>query len=281
VLIAGILMSRKIKKADLFLSFLASSLIFITGYGVSQGQTLLASINGAVFNSPVFYLGSIMVTEPMTTPPAKKIRLVYGLLVGFLNAPFVGIGNFYSTPEIALCLGNIFSYIASPKEKLILKLKEKIKIADNTYNFIFDSDKKLNFKPGQYLEWTLPHEKTDNRGMRRYFTVASSPTEKEIIMGVKFYNKPSSYKQSLMSLEKGWVIVASQLAGDFILPEDKNKKLVFIAGGIGITPFRSMIKYLADKNEKRDIVVFYSNNSVQDIAYKEIFNLAQKKLALK
>ena len=55
--------------------------------------------------------------------------------------------------------------------------------------------------------------------------------------------------------------MASQLAGDFILPEDKNKKLVFIAGGIGVTPFRSMIKYLIDKNEKRDIIIFYSNRT--------------------
>ena len=139
---------------------------------------------------------------------------------------------------------------------------------------------KLKFKPGQYLEWTLPHEKIDNRGMRRYFTIASSPTEKDMIMGVKFYDKPSSYKQSLISLENQGIVVASQLAGDFTLPKDKNKKLIFIAGGIGVTPFRSMIKYLIDNNEKRDIVIFYSNKSFADIAYKEIFDEAAKKLRI-
>lgn len=127
----------------------------------------------------------------------------------------------------------------------------------------------------------LSHEKRDNRGMRRYFTIASSPTEENIRMGVKFYDKPSTYKQSLMSLKNGKIIVASQLAGDFVLPEDKNKKLVFIAGGIGVTPFRSMIKYLIDKNEKRDIVIFYSNKTVDDIAYKNIFDEAEKKLGIK
>jgi ferredoxin-NADP reductase len=217
----------------------------------------------------------------MTTPPTKKLRIIYGSLVGFLNAPFVGIGGFYTTPEIALVLGNIFSYIVSSKEKLILKLKQKIKIADNTYDFVFGSDKNLNFKPGQYLEWTLQHEKMDNRGMRRYFTIASSPTEKEIIMGVKFYDKPSSYKQSLVSLKPGEIVVASQLAGDFTLSENKDKKLTFIAGGIGVTPFRSMIKYLIDKNEKRDIIIFYSNRVFTDIAYKEIFDQAQQKLKIK
>lgn len=209
VAIAGILISKKIKRFDLFLSFLASSFVFTIGYGLFKGQAFLVTINGAVFSSPVLYLGSIMLTEPMTTPPTKKLRVIYGSLVGFLNAPFIGIGNFYSTPEIALVAGNVFSYIVSSKEKLILKLERKIKIADNTYDFVFKPDKKLNFKPGQYLEWTLQHEKMDNRGMRRYFTIASSPTEKEIIMGIKFYDKPSSYKQALISLESGGIVAAS------------------------------------------------------------------------
>ena len=289
VLIAGILIARKIRRFDLLLSFFASSFIFIVGYGIYEKQTLLSAISGAIFDSPILYLGSIMLTEPMTTPPTKKLRIIYGSLVGFLNAPFIGFGSFYTTPEIALALGNIYSYLVSSKEKLVLRLKEKVKIANDTYDFIFSADKNLKFKPGQYLEWTLGHPSTllrggikmDNRGMRRYFTIASSPTENEIIMGVKFYDKPSTYKQSLIGLKKDGIVVASQLAGDFTLPEDKSKKLVFIAGGIGITPFRSMIKYLTDKNEKRDIVIFYSNKTAGDIAYKDIFDEAEKKLGIK
>ena len=100
-------------------------------------------------------------------------------------------------------------------------------------------------------------------------------------MGVKFYDKPSTYKKTLISLNNGGIVVAGQLAGDFTLPEEKDKKLVFIAGGIGVTPFRSMIKYLVDNNEKRDIVIFYSNKRFNDIAYKDIFDQAEKKLALK
>ena len=281
VLIAGILIARKIRRFDLLLSFFASSFIFIVGYGVYEKQTLLSAINGAIFNSPVLYLGSIMLTEPMTTPPTKKLRIIYGILVGFLNAPFIGIGNFYTTPEMALAFGNVYSYLVSSKEKLILKLKERVQVANETYDFIFNTNRKLNFQPGQYLEWTLAHEKIDNRGMRRYFTIASSPTENEIIMGIKFYDKPSTYKQSLINIKKDDIVVASQLAGDFVLPNDKNKKLVFIAGGIGVTPFRSMIKYLIDTNEKRDIIIFYSNKTANDIAYKNIFDEAEKKLGIK
>ena len=56
---------------------------------------------------------------------------------------------------------------------------------------------------------------------------------------------------------------------------------MFIAGGIGITPFRSMIKYLIDKNESRSIVVLYANKKPEDIAYKELFDEAEQKLGIK
>jgi ferredoxin-NADP reductase len=76
-------------------------------------------------------------------------------------------------------------------------------------------------------------------------------------------------------------MIIGTLAGDFTLPDDQTKKLVFIAGGIGVTPFRSMIKYLIDKNQKRDIVLFYSNKTQDEIAYKEIFDQAATVIGLK
>jgi ferredoxin-NADP reductase len=75
-------------------------------------------------------------------------------------------------------------------------------------------------------------------------------------------------------------IMAGQLAGDFTLPRDKKKKLVFIAGGIGITPFRSMVKYLSDRGEKRDVTLLYSNRTTTEIAYRGIFDEAAKTIGL-
>jgi len=65
------------------------------------------------------------------------------------------------------------------------------------------------------------------------------------------------------------------------LPEDEKIKLVFIAGGIGITPFRSMIKYLLDKNIKREIILFYMNKTLSEIIYKDIFDRAESQLGIK
>ena len=75
-------------------------------------------------------------------------------------------------------------------------------------------------------------------------------------------------------------IVAAQVAGDFTLPKNKRNKLVFIAGGIGITPFRSMIKYLLDINEKRDIVLLYAVNTTDELAYLDILETAQQQLGI-
>lgn len=280
ILVGGLLIVRKIQKFNLVLSFFLVSLTVILGNIVFKGGDVLSAVQDVVLDTPVLFFALIMLTEPQTTPPTKRLQIIYGGLVGLL---------FYFTPETALLAGNIFSYLVSPKWKLVLRLKEKIQIAEDTYDFVFNplagGDKKFSYSPGQYMEWTLGHKNPDSRGNRRYFTLASSSTEENVRIGVKFYPNLSSFKKEFSKMEAGSEIVASQLAGDFTLPNPpvagSNKKLVFMAGGIGITPFRSMIKYLLDKGECRDVILFYSNKTSPDIAYREIFQEAFQKLGIK
>jgi ferredoxin-NADP reductase len=131
------------------------------------------------------------------------------------------------------------------------------------------------------MEWTLGHDDPDNRGNRRYFTLASSPTESHLRLGVKFYPNSSSYKRSMLNMDGESKIVAAQLAGDFTLPRNLRQKCVFIAGGIGITPFRSMIKFMLDTNQRRPVVLFYANRLASEIVYKDVFDKAQEKLGIK
>ena len=114
-----------------------------------------------------------------------------------------------------------------------------------------------------------------------WFTIASSPTEEDLRLGIKFYPDGSSYKHALSSMISTDTIVASQLAGDFVLPNDPKEKLVFIAGGIGVTPFRSMIKYLVDRHEKRSVTLLYCCKTTKDIAYKDVFDAAEAELGIK
>ncbi|MCX6799640.1 MAG: RnfABCDGE type electron transport complex subunit D [Candidatus Falkowbacteria bacterium] len=243
VLITGFLIVRKIYRADLVFNFFIASFLSIIIFGMLKGTPPLIIFYNTLFKSSVLFFAFFMLTEPLTTPPTKILRIIYGVMVGVFFIPSFHIGKTFLTPEIALILGNVFSHLVSSKEKLFLKLKEKKIIANDTYEFSFLPDKKFNFTPGQYMEWTLDHSDQDDRGNRRYFTLASSPTETELKISVKFYLKSSSFKNKLLSLNAGDLIIASECAGDFTLPLDKNKKLVFMAGGIGITPFRSMLKY--------------------------------------
>jgi ferredoxin-NADP reductase len=82
-------------------------------------------------------------------------------------------------------------------------------------------------------------------------------------------------------MRPGDEIVASQLAGEFVLPANGREKLVFMAGGIGITPFRSMIRDLLDHNEGREITVFYSNRTAPEIVYADVLEEARERLGIK
>ncbi len=279
VFLGGILIVRKIQRFDLVLSF--SIAVFAAIVATSASRSFTASIVQTLLHSPFFFLAFVMLTEPLTTPPARVMRIIYGAIVGFFFAPSVHIGSFYFTPEFALLIGNVFSYIVSPGGRLILTLRSIEQIGADAYDVVFAADRKLLFRPGQYLEWTLGHRSPDSRGNRRYFTIASSPTEPGLRIGVKFSSPGSSFKRALAGMKAGDTISASHLAGDFVLPQDKKQKLVFIAGGIGITPFRSMIQYMIDSSDRRSVALFYSNKKADDIAYKDIFDRAQGELGMK
>lgn len=281
VVIGGALIARKIHRFDMVFAFGAALVATIFTLSISEGSGVFHIIQASLLYAPAVFFGTVMLTEPLTTPPTRFLRVWYAILAGFLFAPEVHIGSFYFTPELALLAGNVFVYLVSPKVKLLLSLKDRIKLSPDTYEFVFGSDRKLAFAPGQYLEWTLAHRKADSRGIRRYFTIASSPTDSDFRVGVKFYQPSSSFKKKMLSMRKGDTIVASQLAGDFTLPKNKNKKLVFIAGGIGVTPFRSMIEYLLEKKERRDIVLLYSNRTLQDVAYIELLDRAERELGIR
>lgn len=281
VVIGGYLIVRKTQREDLVLTFLMTTISTIIVFSLLKGSNIITVLDKVVLHTALFFFASVMITEPLTMPPTSSLQIFYGIILGIIYVPDIHILSIYSTPELTLLVGNLYSYLVSPKEKLFLKIKEKIKLSADTFDFIFPLKKRLSFIPGQYMEWTLVHPKPDSRGNRRYFTLASSPTEDNIRLGVKFYDFSSSYKKALLNISQDEMIVAAQIAGNFTLPQDKQKKIVFMAGGIGITPFRSMIKYLIDQNERRDIINVYSNKYQSEIVYKDVFDEAQIKLNIR
>ncbi|GHO71086.1 hypothetical protein KSC_099780 [Ktedonobacter sp. SOSP1-52] len=281
VLIGGLLIARKIRQVDMVVSFCATVIVSTLAITLVQRQLVFVELSHLLLQSPLFFFACIMFTEPLTAPPTKQLRRLYAVLTGILFIPQIHIGPIYSTPELALVLGNVFSYLVSPKQKVILRIKKKLKLAPNTIDFVFKPSQRLVFLPGQYMEFTLAHSHADSRGNRRYFTLASSPTEGEVHLGVRFYEQGSSFKQAMAGIDGSAKLIGAQVAGDFTLPPQPQQKLVFIAGGIGITPFRSMLKYLLDTQQRRDIILFYINKRTDEIVYKDVLSAAAAKLGVK
>ena len=279
VFLGGLLIVRKIHRFDLVTAFFATALLTIALTTTSIDYT--TPIKQTILHSSIFFLGFVMLTEPLTMPPSRWLRVIYGVIVGFLFAPNVHLGSLYFTPELALLIGNVFVYIVSPKGRFMLTLLGKKELADGTFEFAFAPDRPLAFRPGQYIEWTLPHRFHDNRGNRRFFTIASAPTEDAVRLGVKFYKPASSFKRALWAMKEQDQISASHVAGDFTLPKDAKKKLAFIAGGIGVTPFRSMVQHLVDTKDPRSVVLLYSNKLASEIAYKDVFDKAAQAIGMK
>jgi ferredoxin-NADP reductase len=274
VLLGGILIVRKIHRWDLVLSYILATIGASVAFKLGDPVAVWDTVQATVLHTTLLFFAFVMITEPLTTPPRRAQRIIYGSIVGVLSAPWAHIGDVYFTPELALLAGNIVSYGLSPKWKSLLVFKEMRKIATDTYEYVFEGATP-RFTPGQYAEFTIHADAADNRGNRRYFTFASSPTEPGVRLGIKFYTEPSTFKAKLARFSPISTMLAGSIAGDFVLPQDKTKKLVFIAGGIGVTPFRSMIKYLIDTKEKRDIVLFYSNKTEGEIAYRDVFTEAE------
>jgi glycine betaine catabolism B len=272
--VLGFCLLRKLHRFSLALIALAVSLIVAGIHGVLAGDSLIVVLLQALFSGPVLFFVTFMLTEPLTAPGTTRGQLIYGALVGAgMSWPFT-LGGLYTTPELALALGNIGAFFTGMRRRLLLTLTAVTEVARDTYDFAFTKPKGMSFIPGQYLEWTIPHAPSDTRGIRRYFTIASAPEEAELHIGVKIGEQHSSFKDRLKQLAPGALIAASTRSGSFTLPTDSTAKLLFIAGGIGITPFRSMVAHLQATGATRDITLIYAARTYADAAYADFFEAA-------
>lgn len=276
VLLLGILIISKIRRWAMIGSFIGVGLLVFLIESIRFDLPIWDSILLYFVSFPTLFLAFFMLTEPFTTPPRTHHQVMYGALVGALASTTLFIPLFAMTPELALVLGNAFAYTFRIRRKLFLKLLSKREIANNTWEFTFSKPADFSFEAGQYVEWMLPHQKTDTRGPRRYFTIASSPTESVIRLALKVVPsdsdmRGSTYKQALMELDEGGEIIVSQLAGDFVLPKDTSTKLGFIAGGIGVTPFSSHLAWMQQSGRHYDTRLFYCCNTMSELAFLDQF----------
>ena len=147
------------------------------------------------------------------------------------------------------------------------RISEKKVVAQGTLRAVFKLDEEVNFKSGQYFFITIPKLLfQDEKGNRRQFSIVNSPNEKNILT-LTTRISDSAFKQTLSQLPLGSEVELGPIAGVFTLPEDKTKPLVFIAGGIGITPFMSMLSFISEEKLPYKITLVYSNRNQASTAY--------------
>ena len=161
--------------------------------------------------------------------------------------------------------------------KLELKLLKKVQVAKDTYSFFFQRPSDFDFLPGQFLRMSLDIAEPNGRGNYRLFSIASSPSEKNYLM-VTTKSNHSAFKKGLFALSSETSIQILAPYGSFILKPEETSPLVFLAGGIGVTPFRSMIRYAFDMNLSIPITLFTSFRNVEDVIFqKELREIAAKR----
>ena len=148
------------------------------------------------------------------------------------------------------------------------QIKEKREVARGTLLVTFDLlGEEVDFVPGQYFFVTLPdvgHQ--DDKGLRRHITIATSPSETGVL-GFATRMRDSAFKRSLAELPVGADVDVEPPKGSFGLPEDPSRPLVFVAGGIGITVFRSMLRHIQEQGLPYRVTLIYSNRDRESTAF--------------
>ena len=146
------------------------------------------------------------------------------------------------------------------------KLLSRHEVAEGTIAFHFERPSNWAFKAGQYLDLTLldPPE-TDSEGNVRSFSIASAPHEETLIVVTRM--RDTAFKRVLGKMPLGTDVKIGGPSGDLILQNDVTRAAVFLAGGIGITPFRSIVHWAAKEQLPNRIILFFSNRRPEDAAF--------------
>jgi ferredoxin-NADP reductase len=156
------------------------------------------------------------------------------------------------------------SAAASPG--FLCKLKDRREVAEGTIAFWFEKPSGWTFKAGKYLDMTLldPPE-TDSEGNVLSFSIASAPHEETLMVATRM--RDTAFKRVLRTMSFGTAVKIEGPSGDLILQNDFTRTAVFLAGGIGITPFRSIVHWAAKEKLLNRIVLFYSNRRPEDAPF--------------
>ena len=264
ILAAGLIL-YKTQKVTMAVLFLGISITLLSIQTAFLGPLSLQALGAAITSWPLIFFAGVMLSEPQTLPPKRSQQyLVAAIVAVFVTMP-LHYGTIVMMPALALIIGNILAFYFGTRRGIALRLIDKKPIGSNGHELLFDT-KPFQFEPGQYMELSLPHGGMDRRGMRRVFSIIGRPYDEQVSIATRLPEPSSSFKRALVGMKKGQLVYATRVAGDFVLPKETSDPILFIAGGIGITP---LISFLMAPG-RRDITVLYAVSSVADIMFADV-----------
>lgn len=147
-----------------------------------------------------------------------------------------------------------------------IKLIARKQVAKNTMAFVFEKPKNFTYKPGQYISINLIESTSEPIESRTHcFSLASDPDENELMIATRI--RETTFKQFLSKLKIGHEVEINGPMGSFTLHEDPSIPAVYLTGGIGITPVRSILKYATREKLPHTLFLFYSNAAPETSAF--------------
>ncbi len=154
---------------------------------------------------------------------------------------------------------------------MILTLIRSEKREADVTTLTFRPEQPVAWQAGQFLHYTLPHDSPDDRGIKRWFTIAAPPSGGEIKITTRIVEgqQRSTFKDALSKMQPGDTVEAEAPEGDFVV-EDSARNMIFIAGGIGITPYYAILAEAAAKGQQLKVHLLYANRT-DDIVFQDEF----------
>jgi ferredoxin-NADP reductase len=154
-------------------------------------------------------------------------------------------------------------------------LKKRQEVAQGTMALYFDRPAAFTFKAGQFIDLSLSDlSDSDPQGHTRAFTLASAPSEQQLMIATRL--RDTAFKHMLRDMPLGTTIDIEGPFGQFTLPDNNSRTAVFLAGGIGITPFRSMLVEAAHNKLPPRFILIYSNRRPEDAAFLDELQALQQ-----
>jgi len=232
---------------------------------------------------PFLFLAGFMLSEPLTLPPRLGQRALVAVVVALCCTLVpLALGTLLSVnvlpPEVALLVGNAVAWCFGARRAIRFVVEGSRRVGSDTTELELRPAAPLRYAPGQALELAIPH-RADLRGQLRVFSLVSAPGDATVRVAFQTPgSRGSSAKRALLALRPGARLTATRVLGDFVLPRDPAVPVLLVAGGIGVTPFLSMLRAnataAATGGERRDLVLVVRSSAAEPAYAAELEALA-------